>query len=118
MNVIQRNVAEWENVDFFLTKYGSLSIISNINVDDLYEEFCDYQTLRDDEISDAEWEEEIIVDGEDEERKETFHYRIYILWWYISEMKVTGTSMKRFKNLLKLAEIVLVISHSNAEQER
>ena len=117
VDVIKRNVAEWENVDFFLTKYQTVSSVSNIKVDDLYEEFCDYQTLRDNEISEAAWSEAKIVDGE-EEGNETFHYRIDILWWYLSEITVPGTSMKRFKNLFKLAEIIIVLSHSNAEQEQ
>ena len=33
-------------------------------------------------------------------------------------MKVPGTQLKRFKNLFLVAEIVLVLPHTNAEEER
>ena len=43
-----------------------------------------------------------------------------ILWWNlsISNLTMPNTSAKRLKCLLKLAEIVLVLPHSNTELER
>ena len=49
---------------------------------------------------------------------EVFHYRVDILWWYIAHMKQPGPSAKRFQHLTRIAEAVLVIPHSNAEEER
>ena len=50
--------------------------------------------------------------------KEIFHYRIDILWWHLSNMLVHGTSTGRYRNLSKVAEVVLVLPHSNAGKER
>ena len=49
---------------------------------------------------------------------EVFHYRVDILWWYIAHVKQPGSSAKRFQHLTRIAEAVLVIPHSNAEEER
>ena len=46
------------------------------------------------------------------------HYRVDILWWYIAHMKQPGSSAKRFQHLTRIVEAVLVIPHSNAEEER
>ena len=44
-------------------------------------------------------------------------YRIDVLWYYLYEMKIPGTSKSKFRNLFKLARAVLCIVHSNAEKE-
>ena len=36
----------------------------------------------------------------------------------LANMKVPGSQLKRFKNLFLVAQIVLVLPHSNAEEER
>lgn len=36
---------------------------------------------------------------------------------YLSEIKTFGTGQNKFKNLLKLAKLVLFIVHINAEKE-
>ena len=41
-----------------------------------------------------------------------------VLWYYIANMKIAGSDAKCFKLLPKLAEVVLIIPHSNAELER
>ena len=52
------------------------------------------------------------------ETRKCSNYRADVLWWYIANMKVTGSQLKRFKNLFLVAEIVFVLPHSNAEEER
>ena len=47
-----------------------------------------------------------------------FHFRSDVLWSYIADMKLPGSNAKRFTFLAKLAEIILIIPHSNAEWER
>ena len=40
------------------------------------------------------------------------------IWWYLANMTISETTMKRFKHLAKVAKIVIAIPPSNAEQER
>ena len=46
------------------------------------------------------------------------HFRVDVLWYFLSQIKITGTSLSRFKLLPRIASIVLVIPHSNADHER
>ena len=89
-----------------------------INIDELYEEFVDYQTIDDDSIGKQAWEEAKVVEGKDEDDDEVVHHRIDILSWHLAHLKVPETSQNRFKHLPRVAEVILVIPHSNAEQER
>ena len=40
------------------------------------------------------------------------------IWWYLANMTISETTMKRFKHLAQAAKIVIAIPPSNAEQER
>ena len=44
------------------------------------------QSLPDEVFPSEAWEEAKVVDGNDQEQ--TAHYRIDVLWWYISQMNV------------------------------
>ena len=105
-----------ENVPYFYDRFDSVT--KEIPVDDLFEEFCDDQTLTDGDIREEAWKEAKVIDSIDADGTEVSHYRVDVLWWHIASLKLPGTSVKRFKHLTKLAEIVLVIPHSNAEEER
>eukprot|EP00795_Rhopilema_esculentum_P010107 gene10107-18765_t len=83
------------------------NLMSAISADELYEEFTDYQTLNDNDFEARAWEEARVSEGV-----------IDVLWSYIADMKIPGSNAKRFKFLPKLAEIILIIPHSNAELER
>ena len=91
-------------------KYAWQLII--INFDSLYEEFVDYQTITNYSIGESVWQEAKVIDSKDEDGYEKVHYRIDILWWHLAHLKVPDP------HLPKVAEIVLIIPHSNAEQER
>ena len=80
--------ATWENVQFFLDKFSSLTLLEGINFDDIYEEFVDYQTFSDDSIDKRAWEEAKVVDGTDEDGNEIVHHRVDILWWHLAHLKV------------------------------
>ena len=56
----------------------------------------------------------IKVDKEDDSQKV---YRIDVLWWYLHELRIPGTSISRFKHLFKLAKLLLTVVHSNAVEE-
>lgn len=47
MNVPEHLNATWENVQFFLDKFSSLTLLESIHSVELYDEFVDYQTLAD-----------------------------------------------------------------------
>ena len=118
MNVPERRHAEWENIQFFYELFSDL--MNGISTDDLYEEFTDYQILHEDDITDEAWREFKVsgclkkdVDHEDNQ----YNYRVDTFWWHISKLLIAGTLVKCFKLLPKLVELVLVISHSNADSE-
>ena len=118
IDVAKRSKAEWENVEFFFTKFKAVTSISVVKQDALYDEFCDYITLTDGEIGRNIWDDAKVVDGYNEDSEEVFHYRMHIVWWHLAQMLLPESSTRRFKHLHKLAEAVLVISHSNAGEER
>eukprot|EP00794_Sanderia_malayensis_P002539 gene2539-2936_t len=41
-----------------------------------------------------------------------------VLWSHIANLKIPGTNVPRFSHLFKVAEIILVLRHSNSEEER
>jgi hypothetical protein len=89
----------------------------NVNMDKLYDEFCDYQTLNDEDIGDKAWNEAKVIDGSVNDIEES-HYRVDILWRYIAHMLTPGSTASRFRYLQKVGELVLVLPHSNAGEER
>ena len=111
------NVGKCHNVELFVHKYKSVTSINDIDCDTRYDEFIDYQTLSNNEIPNTAYDDAKVVDGTIDE-EEVFHYRIDIFWWHLSNLAMPNSSAKRFKYLPKLAEIVLVLPHSNAELER
>ena len=59
--------------------------------------------------------EEAYIQVDDE--GEGVAYHIDVLWYYLYETKIPGTSKSKFENLFKLTRVVLCIVHSNAEEE-
>ncbi|XP_033115332.1 uncharacterized protein LOC117115582 [Anneissia japonica] len=107
------NVLTRENlfsqVEYFVNRFKELLPYSTPEqFDKLAEEFTDYQLL---DIPEA-----VLKEAKIEEDGIT-QYRIDRIWHSISNMKtVEGTS--RFPRLVNVAKLVLVIPHSNAEEER
>ena len=114
-DVQRRSDAKWESIEFFVAKFNS--IFASIDMDRLYDEFCDYKTLTDEEIGRHAWDEAKVIDGSVGDQ-ELFHYRADTLWWHIGHMVVPDSSCQRFSHLLKVAELVLILPHSNAGEER
>ena len=48
----------------------------------------------------------IKVDKEDDSQKV---YRIDVLWWYLHELMIPGTSISSFQHLFKLAKLLLTV---------
>ena len=118
IDVCNRLNSSWENVHFFLEKFKSLSSLDGIDHSGIYDEFMDYQTLPDESFHKNAWEEAKVIEGHDGNGDEMYHYKIDILWWHLNQTDIPGSKSKQFKLLPKIAEIVLVLPHSNAEAER
>ncbi|XP_068677860.1 uncharacterized protein [Montipora foliosa] len=115
INVQKRSQAKWESVEYFLSRFQSA--LNTVNIDELYDEFCDYKSLTDEDIGLTAWKEAKVVDGSVNDQ-EIFHYRVDILWWHLSQMVIPESSAKRFCHLQNVAELVVVLPHSNAGEER
>ena len=48
INVQKRSQAKWESVEYFLSLFQSA--LNTVNIDELYDEFCDYKSLTDQDI--------------------------------------------------------------------
>ena len=80
-------------------------------------EFVDYLSMSDDDISADAWAEAEVVNGEDENENKIAHHCIDVLWHYIAKIILPGTYNKRFKLLPLVAPLVLALPHSNAGLE-
>ena len=79
----------------------------------LSEELIEYQLLRDTDVPQIVWDDAKVY----EEDAEHCHYRMDVIWNFLSTMK-SGDGRKKFSRLSKIAKLILVIPHSNAEEER
>jgi hypothetical protein len=98
-------------VEYFIKRFSAiLSYESHIEISSLAEEFTSYQLLERDDIPD--WESASVCDD-----SETRHYRMDVIWSYIKSMSNPDGTLQ-FKRLSKVALLVLVLPHSNDEEER
>ena len=115
IDVQNRITSTWESVEFFLNRFKP--VFKDLPTDDVFDEFCDYQTMTDACIGEDVFQGAKVIDGE-QDGESMFHYRMDILWWHISNQNVPGAASRRFPYLEKVAELVLVLPHSNASEER
>lgn len=52
----------WESVEYFLTSFDSA--LNTMIIDEMYGEFCDYQTLSDEDIGQNAWDEAKLLMGQ------------------------------------------------------
>ena len=78
----------------------------------LLEEFTEYQLLHHNEIPAKVWQDATVVDGE-----KTYH-RMDVLWYYLSSLQSSVDNTYRFARLSKVAKLILILPHSNAQEER
>ena len=107
----KRATAAIENVFFFVEKFKLNFSASQLN--ELDNQFLQYQLLQDKDIPQSVWDEATIVDVGDN----TKYYRMDVLWGHISKIK-TCFGHLQFNLLFKVAKLVLVLPHSNAGEER
>ena len=80
----------------------------------LSEEVTEFQLMRDEIIPKSVWDEALVKLNEDEEVE---YYRQDVLWNYLSTLQSTD-GRQMLKRLSNIAKLILVIPHSNAEEER
>ena len=114
VDVLQRDKAEWNQVEFFIEKYSNQTFLQNIDNDLLFDEFVDYQSMCDDDT----WAEAEVVDGKDENENKIVLCPFDVLWHYTAKIIVPGICNKRFILLPQVASLVLVLPHSIAGLER
>ena len=90
-----------------------MTFSSTSEISKLHEEFVQYQLLNTTDIPEDIWKMAAVAeeDGSDS------HYRMDVIWNYLSTKKhIDGRAM--FGRLFKIAEVILIIPHSNADEER
>lgn len=90
INIPQRLSSKFDQVEFFVLQFKKVLAIPEDNVTDLYNEFSDYRALADHEIPTVAWEESRVTE------EDVLHYRMNVLWWYLGQMKESGSQKKRF----------------------
>ena len=117
VNVLDCVNTKWQHVQYLYDLFPNL--MSGTSADDFRLEFTDYQTLFDDDFEHVAWEEAKVLESlKADDGENLFHNRMSVLWYYIANMKIAGSNAKRFKLLPKVAKVILIIPHSNAELER
>lgn len=91
-----RTTAEFDSLLFFVEKYPTLKLKLEASIDKLYDQFSDYQALDDTAF--------------------TGFNRVDHLWHALSTLQ--GCSGPRFNLLFEVAKYILLLPHSNAEEER
>ena len=81
--------------------------------DILYDEFIDYQLMNDADLPKEVKENATLQLDEDDK---IIVLRMDVIWGYLGNLKVSG--YPRFQHLSKVGQLVLVLPHSNAEEER
>ena len=98
-----RKTSKFSQVEFFINRFPLLEKYKEEeNYDILNQEFCAYQMFKDIQV----YSEEGDVIQLDK------------LWLTLKDMKDPATGSRKFENLFKVAESILVIPHSNAAEER
>ena len=80
---------------------------------ELEDQFLLYQVMEESHIPESVWQSAVIYD----DNKGAKHYRMDVIWSYLSTMKYPDGSLM-FDKLSKVALLVLTLPHSNAEEER
>ena len=75
---VKRHETNWNNVEYFLEKFSRVSFMEEVDRDELFEEFIDYQWLADDNIGPIVWKDaEVVVVDSDKQRS------VHFPCWYI-----------------------------------
>ena len=106
-------VCEIKNVRHLYFRYSNILNFSVREIELLHDEFVDYQLMNETDLPD-DVRQAATVQLDDDENAVSL--RMDIIWGYLGNLKVND--YPRYKNLSKLAKLILVLPHSNAEEER
>ena len=81
-------------------------------LDQLRDEFLQYQLMQDTDIPDSVWQSALVAEDE-----QTRHYRMDVIWAHMKTMRDPDGALL-FEMLATVAILVLTLPHSNAEEER
>lgn len=98
---------------FFQICY-TVTVLVPSKLNQLQEEFIDYQLMESNEVPDDVWEAALV---KDDSEKEIQYHRMDIIWASLASMN-SPYGRPRFPMLGNVAKLVLVLPHSNAEEER
>ena len=101
----------------FIYQYSKLLPFNGIELDNVSEEFLDYQSMSKDERPKDIWDEALCDEQDDGCNKVTYH-RMDRIGSYLGEMKLPGMNTARFLRIVKVANVILTIPCSNAGEER
>ena len=71
-----------------------------------------YQLLQEEEVPKEIWDKALVRDDDDKH-----YHRMDIIWNFLSDKKLPDGSLC-FKRLSSISKLILVLPHSNAEEER
>lgn len=103
---LERN---FSSVEYFVGLYPNVFV--DMNIEKLNDQFIAYQLLVTEEVIRAVREKSGLQNEEDVNR-------IDDLWLYLATLKIPGTNEREFDLLVKVAQCVMTIPHSNASEER
>ena len=83
-------------------------------MDALSEEFIVYQLYKDEAIPKEVWSEAALTE---ESSAQVVHHRCDVIWRYLSNV-CDSNGVLSFGRLSKIAKLILILPHSNAEEER
>ena len=113
VNVMSRDEASMAQVEYFVERFSNLLLYSSPQEHDkLGEELIEYQLLDDSEIPESVWKSATIQEDES-----VTSYGMDVIWHYLANLKAVDGSY-RFGGILKVAKLVLIMLHSNPEEER
>ncbi|MGH0135235.1 UNVERIFIED_CONTAM: hypothetical protein FKN15_061761 [Acipenser sinensis] len=104
-------------MQYFAQKFKNTLQFDVGSMDKLYEEYLDYQSMRKDVPEDVWKEAEMKVEPQDGSTSAVYH-QMDVLWAFLSTVKFPGSAVFRFPCLSQIACLVLVVPHSNADEER
>ena len=93
-------------------RYSHILAYSATDLQQLETEFLEYQLMDQVDIPEHIWESALVVDGD------TQYHRMDMIWSYLQMKKNHSDGALMFQKLSAVALLVLMLPHSNAEEER
>ncbi|KAM4741391.1 uncharacterized protein FYW61_002881 [Anableps anableps] len=107
-----------DDVLYFVRRYNHLLPFNDPKEqDNIGDEFLNYQAVEECEIPPAVWKDALVRQSDDGVSCSE-HHRMDIIWAFLSDFRSGITDNLRFPRLMKVAQLVLCLPHSNADAER